>query len=156
MAGKVSIYLGERAETALAGSDNRSGRLEEVCNRYLAIVAEELERLDLSETEWSAALNGFESVLQTAGINISRLRSDPVTWRIPWMLALPNRGIADKWGVDVQALTEKMERFSLAQRAAFAEACDRYVRHRNEGLAPDQATERAGVRPRVKNESEER
>src|SRR5579883_2547022 len=67
MGERMSIYAGEPVQRALASlgrtyEENRSGRLNTVCERYLAMVDDELARLDLSESEWCAIMEANNDV----------------------------------------------------------------------------------------------
>jgi hypothetical protein len=72
MAERFSIYAGPPMIDAIKdlGShygENRSGRLNTVCERYRAMVADELARIDLSKNEWCAIMDANNGVEQYIG-----------------------------------------------------------------------------------------
>jgi hypothetical protein len=81
MAERFSIYAGPPLQAALSAlgshyEENRSGRVNTVCERYMAMVADELARLDLSKNEWCAIMdanNGVEQYLGGAAMMPSML-----------------------------------------------------------------------------------
>lgn len=112
-AGVLAEPLAARAEAGQSRNAIAARDLE----RYYAILASELARLDLSEAAWSAiydALNG--SLL------------DAATARFVWAEiedALPD-GLAEKWGIDGPALVAELRALSLAGSLAVVDAAERY------------------------------
>lgn len=118
MGEKLSIYAGEPMALALTGhDDNRSGRINTVCDRYLQIVAHDSPTWTLAQ--WSAvcdALNGC-------------WLSDEANIRFAWAeVADADRlnGLGAKWGLDAIALAEQIRAMTHGQRVALIEIVERF------------------------------
>lgn len=116
MGEKFSIYAGEPMALALSlFDDNRSGRINAICDRYLAIVAKHTPVM--TRGEWSAVcdvING--AFLDARGIDLC------------WASVADSGpdGIGEKWGVDVDALANRIRAMSLAERVAMCECVERF------------------------------
>lgn len=119
---KISIHAGQPIEAALnalglGGHANKSGRLNTVCERYLAMVADELGRLDISYNEWCAIMDANNGVQPFVGH--------------PEIHLMLSANIADtpslgaKWDIDQPALVRKLQALPKSSLVAIQEACDR-------------------------------
>lgn len=154
MGERMSIYAGEPVQRALAClgptyDENRSGRLNTVCERYLAMVDDELARLDLSESEWCAILeanNDVEIGVESHGHVLI------------WANVHDCRGLSERWGVDQQALAKKLHQLPRSTLIAIREVADRFWSATNgddpvNGRTIADDLRRAGVRlPNRRNE----
>jgi hypothetical protein len=114
---RISVYAGAAIAEALAvgGGDNRSGRLNAVCRRYLDMVADELDRLDFSYAEWCAILESNK------GIDI--LGNSPT---MVWTNVHASSGLNGKWGIDQADLAGRLQRLPTSSLIALLEAIDRF------------------------------
>jgi hypothetical protein len=135
---KFSIYAGPPLVAALAATrddqpdGNRSGRINAICARYGAVVADELRRLDLTRDEWCAvmdALNGHWSDEHSLP-HIAAEVADAV-------------GLGEKWEIDQAALTRRLHALPLSAKAAIIEAAARFWARAD--TPTDQALIAAGV-----------
>lgn len=97
-------------------------------DRYYAILAAELARLDLSEAEWSAVVDALNGSLLDAN-----------TARLLWAEiddALPD-GLAGKWGIDGPALVGKLRTLSPAGAMAVVDTAERYWTAVSRGESPE-------------------
>lgn len=141
MGEKFSIYAGPPIAAALAclGEDyaeNRSGRLNTVAERYLAMVADELARLDLSHSEWCAIMdanNGVEQYTGDAGVNAVML----------WANVHDTRELGVKWKIDQAELVRKLQQLPKSTLTAILEVCDRFWSR--SGMPTDEALSASGV-----------
>jgi hypothetical protein len=120
MAERMSIYAGPPLLAALAGFENRSGRLNDVAERYLAIIAEELKTPRFRLGEWCAIMD----VLNGSQIDVGG-RPDS-QWC--WVSMAESPEMDTKWGIDHEALAARMRSLPLAARAAIHEAAGRFYR----------------------------
>lgn len=137
MTARASIYLAPPLLRVLDGTTERSGRLNDVAARYLAIIDDAITRLPFSRDEWCAicdANNGCTG----AGVG------DDFGWQEMWANVADADGLGDKWGIDQDALVAHMRRTSLVEKAAMAEVVDRFWAHSD--LPTDEALRAAGVR----------
>lgn len=118
MGEKFSIYAGEPMALALVGFDeNRSGRINTICDRYLQIVASESPTW--TQAQWSCVCDA---------LNGSWL-SDEINIRLAWASisdADKLDGLGAKWGIDAQALAEQVRAFSHSQTIAMVEIVERF------------------------------
>jgi hypothetical protein len=141
MGTKVNIYIGPPIEQALAClgggyADNRSGRLNTVCERYLVMVRDELSRINFSRGEWCAILdanNGVEANTGAGEINATML----------WANVADSDGLGQKWHIDQDALVNRMRCLSKSAAVTVLEICDRFWSRSD--LATDEALAKAGV-----------
>ncbi len=124
MSERISVYAGPPIEAALAciadTEQNRSGRLNTICERYLAMVADELGRLDLSRGEWCAIMDANNGVAvyygEPAGITATGL----------WANVHDSPELGEKWKIDQAALVKKLQLLPRSSLLAIKEACDRF------------------------------
>lgn len=118
MGEKLSIYAGEPMALILAGfGENRSGRLNTVCDRYLQIVAHDGPTWTLAQ--WSAVCDALNGIWL----------SDEASVRYAWAeVADADRlnGLGPKWGVDAVALVEQIRTMTHGQRVALIEIVERF------------------------------
>src|SRR5205085_8400485 len=112
-----SIYLGRPALAALeclAGEygDNRSGRINSVCERYLAMVADELSRLPFSRAEWCAILDANN------GVDVYEMNSPPMMWA--------NVHDTRDGRSTRRNLVRRLQQLPKSSLIAIQEACDRF------------------------------
>lgn len=123
---RISIYVGQPIADVIAAIgaeyvENRSGRLNTVCERYLAMVADELARIELTRAEWCAVM--------AANNDVSLYVGHPDVPSMIWANVHDNRGLDKKWNIDQAALVGKLQRLSHASLIAIREACDRFWSH---------------------------
>ncbi len=122
MSRKISLYIGEPVEAVLAatgrdGEENRSGRLNMACERYMAMVADEIGRLDLTRAEWCAILEANSGVDLIGGAGQGTMI---------WANLADSPALAEKWTVDVAALVARLRALPRSTLLALREACDRF------------------------------
>ncbi len=142
---RIQVYEGPPMTAAFealgeAWRDQRSGRLNTVCERYMAMVDDELARLDLTRQEWLAILEANNGVEPWTG------HSGGVAAVLVWANLHDHRGDGSHWGVDKDALVRKLQALPRSTLTAIVEACDRFWSR--DGVAVDAALEQAGIRPR--------
>lgn len=137
---KASIYLGEPLQKALAvlGDEtpqtaNRSGRLNNIAERYLAIMIDAMP--EFTKAEWSAIMD-VNNGLQITGDWLSAVHA--------WANVADSPEVDEKWGVDHEDLARRMRTLPLASRVAIAEAIERFWGHYQ--LPTDEALAKAGAR----------
>lgn len=117
MAERLTIYAGEPLASVLAGwEDNRSGRVNAIADAYREFVDHLVPVLDIKE--WCAladVANGF------ATYEITQLR-------VFWASVADSGpdGLAEKWGVDLDALAAKVRALPMPQLLAMREVLDRF------------------------------
>ena len=136
---KISVYAGAPIQRALEGhSDNRSGRLNTVAERYTYIV--ERDCPVLSEAQWCAicdALNGYWLSGGDSGAGV----------RLAWAeIEDADRlgGLGARWGVDALALAAWLREATAGQQVAVAEVVQRFWQHPD--LQAREALELAGAK----------
>lgn len=142
MTNKFSIYASEpllAALSALGDRDdgNRSARINVVCERYLAIVADELKRLKFSKGEWCAIMdanNGAQVYLGGAALFPSMI----------WANVHDSPELEDKWKIDQAALVRRLQALPPSSLIAIQEACDRFWSRTDKPT--DEALAAAGVK----------
>jgi hypothetical protein len=142
MSGKFSIHAGPPMRAALdavggerAGS--RSGRLNTICERYLAMVADELAWLDpFTAAEWRAICDANNSVMPYA--DAVGTRSNRIGANVH-----DKPGLSDKWDIDQVALAQKLQRLPRTTLIAIEEALDRFWSHTD--MDTDEAFRVAGI-----------
>jgi hypothetical protein len=140
---RLSIYSGPPIEAALAciaDEENRSGRLNTICDRYLAMVADELGRLDLSKDEWCAIMDANNGVTvfygEPAGLMATGI----------WANVHDSPELGEKWKIDQAALVGKLQRLPRSTLLAVQEACDRFWSRTEQPT--DKALAASGIKPR--------
>lgn len=138
---RLSIYAGPPITEVLAGFNNRSGRLNAVCERYAAIVEDELRRASFTRAEWCAicdALNGAQIEVLGAG----------TSWELAWASVADSADEMNaKWGVLCEDIARRVQAMSVAGRAAVWEVAARFWCYSEVPI--DEALARAGVPRRV-------
>lgn len=135
MGEKLSIYAGEPMALALIGHDeNRSGRVNQVCDRYLQIVAQDAPR-HWTQAQWCAACDALNGVW---------LR-DESGIRYAWAEIADADGLAEKWGVDADALAQEMRGMTHGQRTAVVEIVQRFWNLSPDHPKPADALKAAGA-----------
>lgn len=117
MAERFTIYAGVPIAGILAGyEDNRSGRINQVAADFLLLVPELAP--EFTAAEWQAitdVLNGTvldnEASLKLAWASVADSAED---------------GIGEKWGVDVEALAQRVRALKLPQLIALREIVARF------------------------------
>lgn len=113
---RITIYAAPPIWRALeVDGENRSGRLNAVCDRYDTIILDELTRMMFSRDEWCAicdVLNG--TWLHDHG------------WQSCWAEVLDSPEMDEKWGIDHKGLGERLHEVSLAGRAAVIDVVERF------------------------------
>lgn len=141
MSKRLSIYVGPPVDDALnvlgeAYRDNVSGRLNTVCERYLAMVSDELARLDLTEAEWCAIMEANNDV----DMGVTDRSTGAV---LLWATVHDCRGLGERWGVDQLALVKKLQQLPRSTLLAIREVADRFWSNWPD---PSYDLRRAGVR----------
>lgn len=140
MAGeRITIYAGPPIRRALeAAGENRSLRINAICDRYDTIVVHELADMGKTFTreEWCAicdVLNGTWLLDNN--------------WQSCWAEMLDSPEMDEKWGIDHKALGERMHKLSLAGRAAVVDVVERFWSSPNlNQVTHDELLREAGAR----------
>jgi hypothetical protein len=140
---RITIYTAPPLEAALnalgAGyRESRSGRIATIAERYMAMVADELDRLDLTRAEWLAILDANNGVAIYVG--------DSLPASMIWANVADTRGLGAKWGVDQDALVKRLRALPRSTLIAIVEACDRFWSRSTEPT--EQALAAAGIKPK--------
>ncbi len=124
MASKKSIYLSDAAEKVIGTvDDSLSGRINSIIVRYGAIITKDCP--ELTESEWMMIcdiLNG--TILETDNRD-----ADPA--RFLWAdIAESGKldGIAEKWDIDTESLSQRVRDMSYSQQCAIIEVVSRFWR----------------------------
>lgn len=141
MARKLSIYAGEPLESVLAavadyGEENRSGRLNTVAERYLAMIADELGRLDLTRAEWLAILAANNDV----SLGVADYPASLV-----WVNLADSPHIGEQFEIDEKRLAARLQSLPRSTLIAIREACDRFWARSDS--SDDEALAESGIRP---------
>jgi hypothetical protein len=142
MTERISIYAGPPILAALNASgdtDNRSGRLNTVCERYMVMVADELARIALTKNEWMAILDANN------GIEPGAVPGHASMTAMVWANVHDSRELSDKWEIDQPALVKKLQAMPRAALIAIMEVCDRFWSRAEEPT--DAVLTAAGVTP---------
>jgi hypothetical protein len=142
---RLSIYSGPPIEAALSAigedyTENKSGRLNTVCERYMAMVADEFGRLELSRAEWCAVLDANN------GVSVSYGEPAGITATGIWANVHDSPGLGEKWKIDQTSLVQKLQRMDRSTLLAVQEACDRFW-SRSE-MPTEKALKAAGIVPK--------
>lgn len=112
---RYAIYAGDPLQNVLSGHlTHRSGRVNEVCARYLQIVADQSPEWPLAK--WSAVLHTLKGYWL----------HDSACARLAWARIADCTGLGEKWGVDQEALAKEVREMSSTQRIALLEIVERY------------------------------
>ncbi len=134
---RFSVYAGEPISRALDGHDNRSGRLNGICERYLDVITDELRRIALTRAEWCAVMD----VANGAHIETG----DATGWRYLWASISDEATLDAKWSINREALSVRIRNLPLAAQVAIHEAAIRFWTHTD--LDTDAALAKAGIVP---------
>lgn len=108
---KLSLYAGEGMRLILNDTENKSARLETVCQRYAAIVGDNRPILNHSELKAVATV--------AAGLDLADLR----TVNQLWAAVAESKKELGK-GINPATLSDKLRSMTVAQRMALAEALE--------------------------------
>jgi len=117
MAERFTIYAGEPIAGILAGyEDNRSGRINQVAADFLLLIPELAP--EFSAAEWQA----ITDVLNGSFVD------DETGLKLIWASVADSAedGIGEKWGVDVEALAQRIRALKLPQLIAIREVVARF------------------------------
>jgi hypothetical protein len=98
---------------------NCSGRITGICDRYLRMVADQLNNLNLTDREWCAICDANN------GGNIH----DDIMPGLPtmiWANIADTPGLGEKWGVDQHELICKIRDAGTSGQCAIMEVVDRF------------------------------
>lgn len=130
---RVSVLLYPRVETELnlrIGTDgNRTGVLNKHLERYFAMLAESRRRLrqQFSDREIALLVDLFNGTLFADTFSISYLAAEVEDAEDEW---------SPKWGVDRDALLDKLHGLSYADSAALVDAIERWWDRVGQGETP--------------------
>lgn len=112
---RTTIYLGPPLLAALEGFANRSGRLNELAERYAALIAEVTPAL--TKGEWCLICDILNASMRTADLG-----------RLLWAEIEDSEpdGVGPKWGVDIKPLAAKVRAMRTGERLAILEVVDRF------------------------------
>ena len=118
---KITIYVSPALARVMraSGDASRSGRLTDMALRYEAIIEEELSKFAecLTLGDWCAIMDS----------NNGAFLNDEHTWRSTYLNVIDcDEDLDAKWGIDRRKLAAGMRYMRLAQRAAIAEAIERF------------------------------
>ena len=117
---RITIYAGppmQRLIDQVGGAERRSGRINNVCERYEYMIKEELPRLRFTRDEWCAICD--------VGNGTTIVPGDPGWhWLHASMWDAPE--MDDKWGINHEELAQRMRDLSLVGRAAVCEVVERF------------------------------
>ena len=137
MGRRLTIYAGDHVDAVLDGHDNMSARIEAACERYLAMVADELDRVELTRAEWCAILD------------VNTGRQGPTAL---WANVHDAPGLDARHGVDVPTLVKRLQRLPRSTLVAIAEAVERFWcldrASRVEKASTDADMVAAGIKPK--------
>ena len=131
MAIRKTVYLSDQSEAILGQVDSRSGRLNNIIIRYGAIIAAECPAL--TEAEWLLICD----MLNATVLDTDHRDTDPA--RFLWAdIAESGKldGLAEKWEVDTEALSQRVRAMSYAQQVAIVEAVAKFWRSPNLNQIP--------------------
>ena len=121
---KISVYVGAALKKSLEAlgdryGENRSGRIEIVCERYNAMVADEIKRLPFTHAEWCAILDANNGVqLFAGGVELSP--------SMIWANVHDTEGLGKKWDIDQRALVQRLQALDRTALIVVQEVCDRF------------------------------
>lgn len=121
-----SVFLSDTALAVLGEPESLSGRLNSVVIRYGNIIAAECP--ELAEAEWLLICDMLNATVMDA----DHRDTDPA--RYLWVdigEAGQLDGLAEKWGVDTAALSDRVKAMRLAERIAILEVVGRFWRSPN-------------------------
>lgn len=138
MTARIKVYVAPPMEAALAAVDHggqESSRLNTVAERYMAMVADELARLELTHQEWCTVMDANNGV-QAIG--------DDTHASMVWANIADTPGLGEKWGIAQSDLVRRLRALPRSTLIAIVEACDRFWSRSD--LPTDAALAAAGIR----------
>jgi hypothetical protein len=126
MSSRKTVYLSDPSEKVigiLGEGDSLSGRLNNICIRYGAITAAECPAL--AEAEWLMICD----MLNATVLDADHRDADPA--RFLWAdIAESGKldGLAEKWQIDTEALSQSVRNMRLAEQIAILEVVARFWR----------------------------
>ncbi|MFP4615580.1 MAG: hypothetical protein ACLFRB_06860 [Thiohalorhabdus sp.] len=135
MARKASVYIGDELETALeerhGASDSVSGLINKMVDRYREVCRREAP--PLTPQAWCLLFDVLNGVwLQPASMGVRGIPMEVED-------GIAMNGLAEKWGVDGEALKTRLAEADFAELTAIADAAERFwARHRD---LPSEPTE---------------
>jgi hypothetical protein len=141
MTNKFSIYAGEPLIAALDAigeryAENRSGRINTIAERYMAMIADEISRLTFSRNDWCAILDANNGVQQFTGIG-----------EFPsmiWANVHDTPELGKKWDIDQADLVRRLQALPRSSLLAVQEVADRFWSRSEKPT--DKALKEAGVK----------
>jgi len=121
MASKKTIYLSDQVEQVLGNPDSLSGRISSIVLRYGEIMR--LECPELSVNEWMMICD----ILNGTILDCDNRDADPA--RFLWAdIAESGQldGMAAKWEIDTESLSQRVRDMSHSQRCAIIEIVTRF------------------------------
>jgi hypothetical protein len=123
MTNKFSIYAGAPLIAALDAigeryEENRSGRINTVAERYMAMVADLIGRLNLSHAEWCAILDANNGVQ----VYIGAIEFPSMIWAN----VHDTPGLGEKWAIDQADLVQRLQALPRSSLIAVQEVADRF------------------------------
>ena len=137
MAKRTSVYLTDEAQAVLGSPDSLSGRINSILIRYAEICTR--HRPALSRSEWCAvfdAINGCWLMAEHGQTDVARYI---------WAEVSDAPGLGEKWGIDQQALVEKLRGMSYAEQVSVVEHATRFWQLSE--LPTDDALAKIGIAP---------
>jgi len=123
MSSRKSIYLTDATEVIIGEVESLSGRINNIVRRYGAITAAECP--EMAESEWSLICD----LLNATVIDTDHRDTDPA--RFLWAdIAEAGRldGLAEKWSVDTDALSQRVRTMRLPEQIAILEVVAKFWR----------------------------
>lgn len=131
MGKRKSLYLGEVAEAvvnqASEKGDSFSGRLNSIIVRYAGMVDAAMPALTLPE--WLAVCDANNGTF----LEVEAIKFDPA--RSAWLNVADSGpdGLAEKWGVNLEDLAQKLRAMSYPEQVAVWEIIQRFWRGNHKG-----------------------
>jgi hypothetical protein len=131
----INVTVASPLAALLAGSGNYSKRLNDVAERYRAIIADTLAHAHFSRAEWCALMD----------VLTGEQMADPDTpdWNECWVAVAESPELDRKWKVDHDDLARRIRAAPVVIRAAVWEAAAEFWRHPD--LSRDEALAKAGI-----------
>lgn len=140
MTTRLTIYAGGPVARALAATrddepeGNRSGRINDICASYMALMDSEIASIVLTRAQWCAIMDALNGAIIDQ-------------WSMPFVGAgiADATGLGDKWGIDQPALARAIGQLDRAATTALVEAAARFWSRAD--LGTDAALAAAGIVP---------
>jgi len=145
MAERFSIYAGPPVIEALSAlgpryAENRSGRLNTVCDRYNALMQAELRNMPFTRAQWCMIMDCNNGMELSTG---AALMSASMVWA---NIHDADSSMSEKWGTDRDELARTIQAMPRGSQFALLEAIDRFWSRAEEPT--DEAFKAAGITPR--------